>query len=216
MQNDTKPSSSYEIHLKPVSKWDFLLSQMNWRKSVHILINNPMYFSLGSYRKLSRFRFGSTVSGCCDCCFILLSDTWHHWDWSWEVTVTPSESHFSCSVLSDSLWPHGLQHGRLPCPPPTPGVSSNLCPSSQWYHPTISSFVFPFSCPQSFLTSGFFQWVGSSHQVAKVLEFQINISPPNEYSGLIFFRMAWLDLLAVQGTLKSSPTPHWKASILHQ
>ena len=50
---------------------------------------------------------------------------------------------------------------------------------------------------------GLFQWVSSSHQVAKVLEFQINISPPNEYSGLILFRMAWLDLLSVQGTLKS-------------
>ena len=61
-------------------KMGFLLSQMNWRKSVHIFINNPMYFSLGSYRRLSRFRFESMVSGCCDCCFFLLSDSWHHWN----------------------------------------------------------------------------------------------------------------------------------------
>ena len=57
----------------------------------------------------------------------------------------------------DSLWPHGLQHARLPCPSPTPGVCSNSCPSSQWCHPTISSFVIPFSCLQSLPASGSFQ-----------------------------------------------------------
>ena len=65
---------------------------------------------------------------------------------------------FSCSVVSDSLRPHGLQHARLPCPSPTPGVYSNSCPLSQWCHPTISSSVMPFSsCPQSFPASGSFQ-----------------------------------------------------------
>ena len=64
---------------------------------------------------------------------------------------------FSCSVMSDSLWPHGLQHTRLSCPSPTPGVYSNSRPSSLWCHPTISSSVVPlFSCPQSFPTSGSF------------------------------------------------------------
>ena len=64
---------------------------------------------------------------------------------------------FSCSVLSDSLWPHGLQHARLPCPSPTPRAYSNSCPSSWWCHPTISSFVVAFSsCLQSFLASGSF------------------------------------------------------------
>ena len=64
----------------------------------------------------------------------------------------------SCSVMSDSLWPHGLQHTRLPCPSPTPGACSNSCPSSQWWHPTISSSVIPFSsCLQSFPASGSFQ-----------------------------------------------------------
>ena len=65
---------------------------------------------------------------------------------------------FSCSVMSDSLWPHGLQHTRPPCPSPTPGVYSHSCPLSQWCHPTISSSVIPFSsCLQSFLASGSFQ-----------------------------------------------------------
>ena len=62
---------------------------------------------------------------------------------------------FSCSVVSDSLWPHGLQHSRPPCPSPAPGVCSNSCPLSWWYCPTISSSVIPFSsCPQSFPASG--------------------------------------------------------------
>ena len=64
---------------------------------------------------------------------------------------------FSCSVVSDSLWSHGLQHARPPCPSPTPGVYPNPCPLSQWCHPTISSSVVPFSsCPQSFPASGSF------------------------------------------------------------
>ena len=62
-------------------------------------------------------------------------------------------SQFSRSVVSYSLWPHGLQHARLPCPSPTPGVFSNSCPLSQWCHPTISSSVFPLSCLQSFPSS---------------------------------------------------------------
>ena len=63
---------------------------------------------------------------------------------------------FSHSVMSDSLWPYGLQHARLPCPSPTPRICSNSCPSSQWRHPTISSSVIPFFCPQSFPASGSF------------------------------------------------------------
>ena len=63
---------------------------------------------------------------------------------------------FSCSVVSSSLWPHGLQHSRLPCPSLSPGVCSNSCSLSQWCLPTTSSSVAPFSCPQSFLASGTF------------------------------------------------------------
>ena len=64
---------------------------------------------------------------------------------------------FSCSVMSDSVWPHGLQHARLPCPSPTLGACSNSCPLSWWCHLTISSSVIPFSsCLQSFSASGSF------------------------------------------------------------
>ena len=62
-----------------------------------------------------------------------------------------------CSVVSNSLWPHGLQHARLPCPSPTPGACSNACPSSWWCHPTILSSVVPFSsCLQPFPAPGSF------------------------------------------------------------
>ena len=64
---------------------------------------------------------------------------------------------FSCSVVSDSFWPHGLQYGRPPCPSPTPKAYPNSCPSSRWCHPTISPSVVPFSsCLQSFPVSGSF------------------------------------------------------------
>ena len=69
-----------------------------------------------------------------------------------------SQSQYSRSVVSDSLWPCEPQHTRPPCPSPTPGVYPNSSPSSRWYHPTISSLVIPFpSCPQSFTASGSFQ-----------------------------------------------------------
>ena len=70
----------------------------------------------------------------------------------------PQSVQFSCSFVSDSSWPHGLQHARPPCPSPTPGVHPNSCPLSQWCHPAISSSVIPFSsCPQSLPASESFQ-----------------------------------------------------------
>ena len=85
-----------------------------------------------------------------------------------------SVSQFSCSVMSDFLQPHGLQHTRPPCPSSTPGAYSNSCPLSWCCHPTISSSVVPFSSHlQSFTASGSFKWVDSSHQVSQVLEFQL-------------------------------------------
>ena len=81
---------------------------------------------------------------------------------------------FSHQVVSDSLWPRVLQHTRIPCPSSTPRVYSSSCPVNQWYHPTISSSVDP--SPLALKLSqhqGIFQWVSSSHQVAKVLEFQL-------------------------------------------
>ena len=94
---------------------------------------------------------------------------------------------FSCSVGLDTLWPHGLQHARLPCPSPTHAACSNSCPSSQWCHPTISSSVVPFSsCLQSFPHQGLLWSASSSHHVAKVLELHLQhqwiFSPSNEYS----------------------------------
>ena len=114
---------------------------------------------------------------------------------------------FSRSVVSDSLWPHEPQHARPTCPSPTPRVYPNTCPLSQWCHLTILSSVVPFSfCLQSFSTSGFFlnesvlliRW-------PKYWSFSFNINPSSEHPGLISFRMDWLDLLTVQGTLKSLP-----------
>ena len=118
------------------------------------------------------------------------------------VIIRSSSVQFSQSVLSDSFQLHGLQHTRPPCPSPTPGVYSNSCPSSPWYHPTISSSVIPFS-PACNLSQhqGLFKWVSSSHRWSKYWSFSFSISPSNEYSGLISFRMDWLDLLALQGTL---------------
>ena len=91
------------------------------------------------------------------------------------LSLNPFNSvQFSCSVVSNSLWPHGLHHARPPCPSPTPRVDSNSCPLSRWCHPTISSSVVPFSsCLNLSQHQGLFKWVSSSHQVAKVLEFQL-------------------------------------------
>ena len=97
---------------------------------------------------------------------------------------------FGSSVVSDSLWSHGLQHARLSCPSLSPGVCSKSRPLSQWCHPTISSCVTPFSsCPQSFLASGFLpvsRLFASKRQ--KYWSFSFSISPSNEYSGLISFK----------------------------
>ena len=105
--------------------------------------------------------------------------------------------------MSDSLWPHGLQHARLPCPSPTLGACSNSCPSNRWCHPAISSPIIPFSsCLQSFPASGSF----SNESVLCIRwpkYWSFRISPSNAYSGLILFRIDWFALLAVQRTLKS-------------
>ena len=85
-----------------------------------------------------------------------------------------SSVRFSCSVVSDCLWPHGLQHARSPCLSTTPVVYPNSCPLNRWCHPTISFSVITFSSRlQSFPASGSFPWGSSLYQVAKVLEFQL-------------------------------------------
>ena len=126
----------------------------------------------------------------------------------WELLGFTPLVQLSCWVMSDSLWSHGLQHGRLPVLSPTPGAYSNSCASHQWCHLTISSSAVPFSsCLQAFPVSGSFPMCPFFALGGKELQtfwsFSFSISPSNEYSGLISFRMDWLDLLAVQGTLKS-------------
>ena len=106
---------------------------------------------------------------------------------------------FSHTVMSDSLRSHGLQHARLPCPSSTPRACSNSCPSSQWCRPTISSSVIPFSCIQSLPASGSFPMNQFFTSGGQSMSFSFSISPSNEYSGLISFRIDWCDLLAVQG-----------------
>ena len=111
---------------------------------------------------------------------------------------------FRHSIVSDSLQPHELQHARPPCPSPTPRVRSDSCPSSQWYHPAISSSVVPFSsCPQSLPASVFSNESTLSRRWPKYWSFSFSIIPSKEIPGLISFRMGWLDRLVVQGTLKS-------------
>ena len=120
--------------------------------------------------------------------------------------------------LCPTLRLHALQHARLPCPSPTPRVCSTSCPSSQWCCPTTSSSVVYFSsCLQSFQASGSFlrsQFFPSGGQRIGVSA-SSSVLPMNEYSGLMSFRIDWLDLLADQKTLKSLLQHHSsKASVL--
>ena len=123
-----------------------------------------------------------------------------------------SVSHFSRSDMSDSVMPW-MQHVRLPCPSPTPRAYPNSCPLELVMpsnHPLLC-------CPLLLLPSVFPSIrVFSSESVLhirwpKYWSISFSISPSNKYSRLISFRIDWLDLLAVQGTLKSSPTPQFKS-----
>ena len=124
--------------------------------------------------------------------------------WGWQGTVQ-----FSCSNVSNTLRAHGLQSMRPPCPSLTPGAYSNSCPLNgdaiQPSHPLSSLSPPDFNLTQH---QGLFQWVSSLHQMANVLEFQLSISPSNKYSGLIFCRMDWWDLLPVQGTHNTTVQKH--------
>ena len=100
---------------------------------------------------------------------------------------------FSCSVVSDFLLPHEMQHARPPCPSPTPRACSNSCPSGRWCYPTISSSVVPFtSCLQFFPASGSFPM---SRLFPSGGQSYWSFSFSNEYSGLISFRIECFDLL---------------------
>ena len=123
---------------------------------------------------------------------------------------------FSHSVMSSSLRPHGPQHARLCFPSPSPRVCSNSCPLSWWCRSTISSSVVPFSSDFNLSQhQGIFQWLSSLHPVDKLLEFQLQRQSFQRIFMLISFMLDRLDLLAVQGTLKSLLQHHSsKASIL--
>ena len=110
------------------------------------------------------------------------------------------------SVMSDSLRPNGPQHVRLPCPSPSPGAWSNSCPSHLILcRPLlILPLIFPSIRIYSNDSALRIRW-------PKYQSFSFSINPSKECSGLISFRIDWFDLLAVQGTLKSSPTPQFKS-----
>ena len=109
--------------------------------------------------------------------------------------------------MSNSLRLHGLQHARLPCPPLSPGVCSSSCPLSQWWTQWLDrlSNHLTLCCPLLLLPSMFSSIRVFSNELAlhirwpRYWSFSFSISPSNEYSGLISFRMDWFDLLAVQG-----------------
>ena len=112
-------------------------------------------------------------------------------------SVQFSSVHFSCSVVSNSLRPHESQHTRPPCPSPTPGVHSDLHPSSPWCHPAISSLVVPFSsCPQSlpasesFPVSQVFAWGGQSTGVSALT----SVLPKNTQDWSPLERTGWISL----------------------
>ena len=118
---------------------------------------------------------------------------------------------FTCYVVPDSLWPHVLQHIRFLCIPLPPGVCSNICPLSQWWCHSLSptsSFALNLSSIRVFSNE-------SAFHIRWPKYWSFSISPSNQCSGLIFFRIDWFDLFAGQGSLKSLLQHHSsKASIL--
>ena len=126
------------------------------------------------------------------------------------IVVVQSIVQFSCSVVSDSAT-HESQHARPPCPSQTPGVHSDSRPSSQWCHPAISSSVAPNPSQHQSL----FQWVNSSHEVAKVLEFQLQHHSLQRNSRADLLQNGLVGSpCSPRDSQESSPTPHKKASIL--
>ena len=148
--------------------------------------------------------------------------SWHNSEWvmwwcyePWQVGSPKMDSsvQFSCSVLSDSFWHHVLQHTRLPCPSPTPRVllkfmsTESVMSSSHLILPSPPLLFRPSSFPSIRVFSN-----ESELRIRwpKYWSCSFSISPSNEYSGLISFRMDWLDLLAVQGTLKNLLQHIWR------
>ena len=143
-------------------------------------------------------------------CLLALALSWH------QLCFCPAQSRsvqFSCSVVSNSLWPHEPQHARLPCPSPIPGVYSNSCPLSQWCHPTILSCVGPFSsCLQFFPASGSFpmsQFFASGGQRIGVSTLA-SVFPKNIQDWFPLGLLVWSSRSA-RDSQESSPTPQFKS-----
>ena len=114
--------------------------------------------------------------------------------------------------MSDSLQPHGLQHTRLPCPSLSTRICLNSCPLSRWCHPTISFSLTPFSCPQFFPAFGVFFIESALHiRWPKYWKYSFSVSPSNEHSELVSFRIDWMNLFGVQGIFESSPVSQFKS-----
>ena len=148
-------------------------------------------------------------------------------DNNWRIKIWMhilSSVQFSCSVVSDSLQPHELQHARPPCPSPSPGVHSNSRPSSRWCHPAISSSVVPFSsCPQSlpasesFPMNQLFAWGGQSTGISALA----SLLPKNTRTDLLQNGLVGSPC-SPRDSQESSPTPQFKSinssalSLLHR
>ena len=161
--------------IKKTERWRIDVFELCWRR----LLRVPWTARRSNQSILKEISPGCSLEGLMLKLKLILwppdAKNWFIWkypyagkDWRWDSVQ------FSCSVMSEPLRPHGQQHARPPCPSPTPRVYSNLCPLSRWCHPTISSPATP--SPFAFNLSnhqGVFHWVSSAHQVAKVLEFQL-------------------------------------------
>ena len=180
----------------------------------------PSSFSSTIYWKYFLFSTGLFVYIWClylnllDCMLLLFS----LFSSRYSVTNQRLDLLFSCSVVSDFLYPCGLKHARFPCPSPSLRTCLNSCPLSQWCHPTILSSVIPFSCLQSFPATGSFpvSWLfasGSQSIGTSVSVLPTNIPMTIQSFWWLSIRIDWFGLLAVQGTLKgllqyhSSKTP---------
>ena len=148
----------------------------------------------------------------------------------WLTSFSISSVQFSLSVMSNSLWPHGLQHARLPCPLPSPGACTNSCPLNQWCHPTVLSSVVPFSfhlqsfpASESFSMSQFFTSGGQSIGVlgsASVLSKNIQDLFPLGQTGWISLQSKGLSRVFSNTTVQkhqffSAQLPLWSNSHIH-
>jgi len=135
------------------------------------------------------------------------------WFWSLHSCFGLSSVQFSFSVMSNSLWPRGLQHARLPCPSPTPRAYSNSCPLHRWCHQTISSSIVPFSshlqsflASESFLVSQFFASGGQSIGVSA----SASVLPMNIQDWFLL-GLTGLISCSPRDSQESSPTPQFKS-----